>query len=232
LTAGEEDRLEAERFRMQAEPRRWEYDLAGAMGAASGMAHRHLNRVVLAITLSAALHALLLLNMTHRAAGVEGATSDGVSAGMVNRAANEFSVSLKTSPPRANVREGGQPDASLPSKSTGAEMPIRQPALEINSAQRLYYYAPDEVDRRAAPRELVSRPFPGSFLPDPSRIVTVRLRLYISDTGSIDGVEVVQASGPFASAALDDFLQSQFTPALRHGQPVMSRQLAEVSFLR
>jgi len=61
---------------------------------------------------------------------------------------------------------------------------------------------------------------------------TVRLRLYISERGTVDRAQVVYAHPPgeFEEAALEAVRKLVYDPAIKNGRPVKSQKLIEVTF--
>jgi TonB family protein len=62
---------------------------------------------------------------------------------------------------------------------------------------------------------------------------TVRARVYISEKGEIDSVEIVEVTprqGIFEEAALEALRQVRYQPAQLAGQPVKTQKLIEVKF--
>ena len=60
----------------------------------------------------------------------------------------------------------------------------------------------------------------------------VRMRIYISDDGSVERCEVVSAvpNGRFEHAAIEAVLASRFRPGIKDGRAVPSQKLIEVGF--
>lgn len=95
-----------------------------------------------------------------------------------------------------------------------------------------YYFRHDEID---VPAEPVSKPvliFPErAFI---SRLSgKVRVRVFINETGSIDGLDVVETTPyhqPFTDSAIATLKATVFTPALIGGRRVKSQKLVEVVF--
>lgn len=93
------------------------------------------------------------------------------------------------------------------------------------------YISMDEVDVRAEPANDVPLVYPMAAYMQHMR-GTVQIRLFISDQGRLDRVDLVGASpkGYFEKSALDAVLQLHFHPAIKNGRPVRSQKLIEVVF--
>jgi protein TonB len=121
------------------------------------------------------------------------------------------------------VRLAGQPDATPPAPSPAPAKRARPAAPK--------YLGSSEVDERATPIEMAPLVYPErAYL---NRIPgKVRLRIYISEDGRIDKVDVVAAApaGHFEQAAIDAVQRTRFHPARKAGWPVPSQKLIEVEF--
>jgi TonB family protein len=120
-------------------------------------------------------------------------------------------------PPKAELQEG----LSAKTARSGSSMPIGE-----------RYYRNSEVDVQAVPISRGPLIFPE--LAYVSRLAgTVKARIYISEKGEIDSVEIVEVAprrGIFEDAALEALRQVRYQPAQLAGQPVKSQKLIEVTF--
>ena len=92
------------------------------------------------------------------------------------------------------------------------------------------YYTAKQVDLKATPLEMKTRvKTPDNF--PLGRIATVRLRLYISEEGAIDGYEILAADQLPSRALLQDIREIRFRPAERAGRPVKSQKVIQISFI-
>lgn len=94
-----------------------------------------------------------------------------------------------------------------------------------------HYFDSAEVDVKAEPIELAPLVYPEeAYVQRLSGVVTVRV--YISDTGAIDAVDIVSAEPPdiFETAALDALLKTRFKPAQLFGRPVASVKRVAINF--
>ncbi|HEX5393866.1 MAG TPA: TonB family protein [Rhodocyclaceae bacterium] len=94
-----------------------------------------------------------------------------------------------------------------------------------------HYFDSSEVDVKAEPIELAPLVYPeAAYIRRLSGVVTVRV--YISDSGAIDAVDIVSADPPdmFEMAALDALLKTRFKPAELFGHPVASVKLVSINF--
>ena len=82
---------------------------------------------------------------------------------------------------------------------------------------------------RATPRKITSTPRVERS-PMLGRIVKVKLRLFISDSGEVDRFEVLEAEGLTPALSLDDVREIPFYPAQRQGRPVRSQKVVELTF--
>jgi len=98
---------------------------------------------------------------------------------------------------------------------------------ELPQADTPVYFKPGELDVRAAPMDQV---FPQPTVPAPAP-VTIRLRLFISATGVVDKIEVVEVSPADypADFAVDAFKKTRFDPAKIAGEPVASQKVIELN---
>jgi len=92
------------------------------------------------------------------------------------------------------------------------------------------YYTSREVDIKATPLEMRTRPRTNDNFPF-GRIATAKLRLFISEEGRLDAYEILEAERLPNRALLDDFRQVRFRPAERAGRPVKSQKIVEISFV-
>jgi hypothetical protein len=92
------------------------------------------------------------------------------------------------------------------------------------------YYAARDVDLRAVPRDVShrSRQERSMLL---GRMATVKLRLYISDRGTVDRFDVLEAEGLSSQSSLEEVYEIGFHPAMKNGRPVASVKLVELSFV-
>ena len=97
------------------------------------------------------------------------------------------------------------------------------------AAELPIYYRNDEVDLRATPREFGS-PSSGRGNLLLGRIITVKVLLFIGDTGRVERYEIMESEGLTASVSLDDLTDIPFHPAQRKGRPVRSQKIVELRF--
>jgi TonB family protein len=123
--------------------------------------------------------------------------------------------------PARSIPEPGRSGLQAKAARAGSSMPMRE-----------RYYRNNEVDVEAVPISRGPLIFPEhAYL---SRLAgTVRARVYISEKGEIDSVEIVEATprqGIFEEAALEALRQVRYQPAQLAGQPVKTQKLIEVKF--
>jgi len=167
-------------------------------------------RLALAVSASAAIHALLLAG----AGGHSGASlSDRFALGASGASALHVVLTPLPAAPRPGERgtgHGAKPD-------TAGILPGPR------------YFRADELDARPQVRVRVEPQFPALALAPAGRVV---LRLYIDEKGEIDDVvvESADANGAFAEAARRAFAAARFTPGVKDGVPVRSLVRIEVRF--
>lgn len=128
------------------------------------------------------------------------------------------------------------PDAVLRARlSPAPEEPAVRPAPAVEAgrpalpAQR--YYRTNELDVRPGIMTRVQPEYPE---PAARHFVSgsVRIQLYIDETGRVERVQTLRAEPPgyFEQSAERAFLAARFTPAMKGGKPVKVRMVLEVSF--
>lgn len=95
----------------------------------------------------------------------------------------------------------------------------------------MHYFKSSEVDKRAEPATLAPLVYPEAAFAQqiPGKVV---LAVYINESGTIDGIDVVSATPPgiFEQAAIDAVINSRFTPAQLFGRPVKNVKTIEITF--
>ena len=93
------------------------------------------------------------------------------------------------------------------------------------------YYLTRELDVRPGILNRVEPPYPEAALRR-GLSGTVRVRLFINETGAVDRVETVRAEPPgyFEQSAERAFRAARFTPGKKGTRAVKSQMLIEVSF--
>jgi hypothetical protein len=92
------------------------------------------------------------------------------------------------------------------------------------------YYTSAEVDMKATPLEMKTRPRTRANFPL-GRIATAKLRLFINERGTLDSYQILEAKRLPDRALLEDFREVRFRPAERKGQAVKSQKVVEISFI-
>ncbi len=132
-------------------------------------------------------------------------------------------------PLRAVVRApGAGPAADRP---RAVPPSARAEAPPLATLPTPFYYTTRELDVRPGMAMHVEPEYP-------ERAVwrnlsgTVVLRLYISEAGTVDKVDIVRADPPgyFEAAAEKAFRAARFTPGKKDGRPVRVQMLIEVAF--
>lgn len=182
------------------------------------------SRLTAALTLSAVLHGVGLYGLS-----VLGAGGDGTAGGRRTVAASQpLQATLRPLPPvvLAENKAMTAPPATDPEPTSSN--PRNEPQLIFPG---LHYFRLSEVDTPPAPL--------GDIIPDMAarnqlgkREGYLVLRVFISETGTVDKVEVVQAQPPgvFDGMEVPVFSAARFTPAVKDGKPVKSQMVAEIRY--
>jgi Gram-negative bacterial TonB protein C-terminal len=117
-----------------------------------------------------------------------------------------------------------QPKASMPA---AARIGDGGKLAALGSA---VYYTAKQVDLKATPLDMKTRVKTQDNFPL-GRVATVKLRLYISEQGAIDGYEILAADELPDRALLQDIREIRFRPAERAGRPVKSQKVVQISFI-
>jgi protein TonB len=119
------------------------------------------------------------------------------------------------------------PDQTVAADAPGP-MP-KQPSLALLVPDR--YFASAEVDQKAEPIDVAPLIYPEeAYLRRiPGRVT---LRVFLDETGAIDGIDVLAAEPPgmFEQAAVDAVLATRFSPALLFSRPVKNVKTVEIKF--
>jgi TonB family protein len=133
-------------------------------------------------------------------------------------AANEARIAQAPLPAAAPVSGQGVPDATPPQSPS---------ALRVRGR----YFSSAEVDQKAEPIAVAPLIYPeeAHMRQLPGRVV---LRVYIDETGAIDGVDILESDPPglFDQAAVDAVLATRFRPAMRLARPVKNVKRVEIRF--
>lgn len=203
-----------------------------------GFVEERRRTTALALALSAGLHLIVLLTLNPS----PGAWRHGLvpALSVVLRPPPAEAADLPTDAPRpapaadlAPVPQASasadRPQAPAATGDAGGPAPQAQAGASVPVADR--YFKRSEVDTAA--EALVRGPlvFPENALL--WRLAgTVRARVFISETGTVDSVQIVEArpQGHFEEAAYAALRQVRYQPAMLGGRPVKSQKLIEVNF--
>ncbi len=131
--------------------------------------------------------------------------------------------------------QGARPDAAPPSPATAATAArppavAEDPGTPVQLPQR--YFPRGDLDQPAQALGRAPLVYPQGALH--LRVKgTVRLRVFVSEEGVVDRVELVSVDPPgqhFEEAALDAVRLMRYSPARKDGQAVRSQKLVEVEF--
>jgi len=155
-----------------------------------------------AVAASVALHAAVVA-LPGPSDGLRGAQADA-----------PLKVTFVEVPENASART--PPEEEAPSGG-GLPAPVR-------------YYTSAEVDMKATPLEMKTRPRTSANFPL-GRIATAKLRLFINERGTLDSYQILEAKRLPDRALLEDFREVRFRPAERKGEAVKSQKVVEISFI-
>lgn len=204
-------------------------------------------RLATALLASIAMHAFVILNVKPVSAEYAGIKPIHEQATRPRGMSAHFlplqlvsDVSLPASAPNATdvPRPDGQADPKLRKEylerrdPRAGNLPDGRNAwweLDIPVANR--YYTAREVDRRANPLAEIAPVYPPAGLSGGISGKVVLL-LLIGETGSVDGVQILEArpKGMFDDSARAAFSAAKFTPAMKDGRAVKSQKIVEVTF--
>ena len=119
------------------------------------------------------------------------------------------------------------PPAPVPAAAQG-EAAASNFSVPIPEAR---YFLSSELDVRAQPLQIETLVYPEKALVQRQH-GRVQLRVFLSDTGKIDLIEVVSSDPPgvFEAAAIQALTKSTFAPAQKDGRNVRSQKLLEIHF--
>lgn len=198
-------------------------------------------RLVLAIGISAWLHAALLLGLPVDPVGGGSGDSVVISARLAPGSREEESpaavsadsVALPADATPTTERE--PPVEPVPPRADAAAAPPRAasplPGLEVPLIRDPTYYPARLLD--VYPSPLVEIRFAYPQTADADRVSgVVRLQLLIDEFGLVNELTVVEAAPPgyFEDAAREGLRQVRFTPGVREGRAVKSRVIIQVKF--
>lgn len=194
---------------------------------------------LLALTLSACLHLLLLMLFDFVPGSLRPGVMPSLRVALVGVEVPAAEVPAPDSVPRDSAPA---PDAGA-GDSAGSATPLRTPSSPLDGlrAERDQagsslpipegYFRRDQVDIVAVPTEQGPLVFPEDAYV--WRLAgTVRARIYINERGLVDYVRIVESKPPgvFDKAALEALQRVRYEPAFIAGRPVKSQKLIEVKF--
>lgn len=195
--------------------------LEGAEAAGGSGAPGAKGRLWPALLLSLAAHgAVLVLPSSQHGAGAKATRS--IPAALEVRLPREAPPS-----PETEVVAVASPELATPDTKPKEDTPLQRGGVIAAG----HYFDSAEVDVKAEPIELAPLVYPEvAYIRRLPGVVTVRV--YISDTGGIDAVDIVSAEPPdmFETAALDALLKSRFKPAELFGHAVASVKTVSINF--
>jgi TonB family protein len=172
-------------------------------------------RLPAAIAASLAFHAALAAALAVVAgaerpgAGARGSEPHGLSASLRTFEPARTSAKRAAASPRAKAR-------SLDRPGLGASLPMP------------YYHPASDLTEPPLPLAAIQPRFPEGA----SATGRVKIRLYISEHGSVDAVRITEAEpvGEFEQAAVQAFTEARFRPGYKDGTAVRSQLALEVRF--
>lgn len=178
-------------------------------------------RVLLALAISAALHAAALIPP-----GAESHIQAGLPLRLILRTGTEADPDIPAIiAPAAEQLQG----ASTEAPGTPRTVSIHELVLPIGTAAR--YYLANELDVRPQIRTRVNPDYPRTAA-ELGIAANLVIRIYINETGRVEKVAVPEdgSSSLFADAIKAAFMKASYTPGIRDGKPVKSLVLIEVNF--
>lgn len=120
-----------------------------------------------------------------------------------------------------------EPAADFAVPAQRADRPERREKVLPRPAK---YYTSAEVDVKATPLRLKNAVRTSDNFPL-GRLATVKVRLFISEQGIVDGFEILEAEDLPDRSLIDDFRTIVFRPAELGGRPVKSQKVVGISFV-
>ena len=206
------------------------FDAKSANNAESG------KRLALALLASVFVHGALISGIgiapTPRAAAQNNLRASIIPLSVANAVRIDQAQSVEAARELNTSRDISPRDArqSTDRRNDLAQDPDRKLETTPGIAAELpIYYRNDEVDVRATPREVGSSSTNGGNLML-GRIIKVKVRLFIGDTGQVERYEIMESEGLTDSVSLDDLSDIPFHPAQRKGRSVRSQKIVELRF--
>ncbi|MBX3664717.1 MAG: TonB family protein [Burkholderiales bacterium] len=191
----------------------------------SRIADDRMPRLLLAVGVSLALHAAVVLSV-----GRQPGSDDIMAAGadttppLIARLAAVVSESVAPVPASSETPAETIPETRL----AAVPSPPATTGGQAGDGGGVYYFKSSELDRRPFPLTQIEVPAPES---PAAQAGAVMLRLRISESGRIDDAKIVMSTGiaEFEEAALREFAGARFHPGYRANVPVRSEMLIEVT---
>lgn len=191
-------------------------------------------RALLALAISVALHAAILLSAPGKPDGGVAADPDaGLRAAapaqlqILFQQATDAAADLATTLP---AESAPLPENASPALITGSH-PVtgRDGLLPLGTAAR--YYLPNELDARPQIRTRINPEYPKAAA-EKGITAALTLRVFINEQGQVENVVAPgkSATDPFVAAAVAAFAAATYTPGIKDGKPVKSLLLIEVNF--
>jgi protein TonB len=190
-------------------------------------------RALLALVISIALHAAILLSAPGKPdGGVAADPAARISAAVpaplqILFQASDSPADLATASP---AESASLPENASPALITGSH-PVtgRDGLLPLGTAAR--YYLPNELDARPQIRTHINPEYPKAAA-EKGITAALTLRIFIDEQGRVENVVAPgkSAADPFVAAAVAAFGAATYTPGIKDGKPVKSLLLIEVSF--
>lgn len=191
----------------------------------AGIADHGMPRLLLAVGVSLALHAAIVLSVSRQPGGGDGVAAMAETPPLVARLAAVVSESVMSVPVTPAAPVDTLPETNL---AVVAPSPATAGSETGSGESGVYYFKSSELDRRPFPLQQIEVPVPESAS---ALAGAVMLRLRISESGRIDDAKIVMSTGiaEFEEAALREFSGARFHPGYRANVPVRSEMLIEVT---
>lgn len=191
-------------------------------------------RVVLALVISALLHAAALLppGAPPADANIRPGPLQPPSGGLPLRLTLRATPANGIDPEIPDVVETAEkPSAVAPLEATGSPQTVtmHDPLLSFAAAER--YYPVNELDVRPQIRTRINPEYPRSAS-EQGLTANLVIRVYIDEAGRVQNVVVpgAEPANLFADAVAAAFRKARYTPGIKDGKPVKSLVFIEVNF--
>lgn len=190
-------------------------------------------RALLALAVSIALHALILLSAPGKP---DGGVAADPTMNLPAAAPSPLQIMFQANGTTRDLTAAMTAESALPPETaTPAAVTGSHPVaghdglLPLGAAAR--YYLPNELDARPQIRSRINPVYPKAAA-EQGVTAALTLRVFIDEQGRVENVVVPgkSAADPFAAAVIAAFNAATYTPGIKDGVPVKSLLLIEVNF--